>query len=63
MNHSTTYFPILSTKEQVNLHIRERREKKPLTPPYPAVTLVLYFGDASKDAPKDASKDEKKRWC
>ena len=41
-----------SYKEQVNLHISQGRERKPRSPVYPAITLILYFGDKHWDAPK-----------
>ena len=41
-----------SYKEQVNLHTSERRQRLPLTPAYPAVTLVLYFGETPWTAPR-----------
>ena len=41
-----------SYKEQVNLHLSEKRERKPISPAYPAVTLIMYFGDKPWNAPK-----------
>ena len=41
-----------SYKEQVNLHVGERRAGKAPSPAYPALTLVLYFGDTRWTAPR-----------
>ena len=39
-------------KEQVNLHVGEHRAGKVPSPVYPALTLVLYFGDTPWTAPR-----------
>ena len=41
-----------SYKQQVNAHISARRAKKKPRPVYPALTVVLYFGEEQWTAPK-----------